>query len=298
MTNWRLGRLLVPLTLLPLPLSMPAALAQDEARDEPAEPSPGELYRDVKSLQIVDKLQLTRTQIAKILPVVQKVADQLQTDQAADDAAYKEVQRAAAAVLQALIRGQDPPPEELTAFDQAARQRNAREDARAVMAAQAAADIQRMLTAEQAARIETAAEQADRQALAQRLEGAATPLDYVVRKLEEQTELMPDEYLQTREQRALDVAEALLGKSAPAIRPLAITLLGIMDQIANLAPQQYAQLRPTLPDKLAEALNLPPPPQTPPIYYDDFIAWIASERTPMVLQDALEARPEPEKGQP
>jgi hypothetical protein len=284
--------------LLPLSLGVPVALAQDEARGEPREPSPGELYRDVKSLQIVDKLQLTRTQIDKILPVVQKVAAQLQADQAADDAAYEEVQRAAAAVLQALIRGQDPPQEELTAFDRAARQRNAREDARAGMAAQAAADIQRMLTAEQASRIETAAQQANRQALAQRLEGAATPLDYLVRKLEEQTELMPDEYVQTREQRALDIAEALLGKGAPGIRSLATALLGIMDQIASLTPQQYAQLRPTLPDRLAKALDLPPPLQAPPIYYDDFIAWITSERTLVVLQAALEVRPEPEKGQP
>ncbi len=298
MTSRRLGRLVVFLLLLPLSLGMRTAPAQDEGDETAAQLSPSELYRDVKALQIADKLALTRAQIERILPIVQRIADQLKADQAADEAAYREVQEAAAVVLQALVGDEQPPRAELAALDQAATERNVREDTRAAMAAQAAADIQRMLTAEQASGIETAAQQAGRKALEERLEGASTPLDYLMRKLEEQTELMPDEYLQTREQRALDIAEVLLGRGAPGIPNLATALLGIMDQIANLTPEQYARVRPTLPQRVAQALALPAPPKTPPIYYEDFIAWIMSERTPVVLQAALEARPEPEEVEP
>jgi hypothetical protein len=298
MIDRRPRRLWLPLGLLLLPLGVRAAPAQTETPAEAPQLTPSEVYRDVKLLQVVDQLQLTRAQIEKMVPIAQKVSDQAAADRAADDAAYKDVGPAAQIVIQALTKGVDPPRDALAALDQAAKARNAREDTRAGLAAAAAAEILRTLTAQQVSRIETAAEQANRRALQARLEGAATPLDYLMQKLQEQTELMPDEYLRTREQRALSTAEALLGENAAGVRPLATRLLNIMDQIARMTPEHYQRARATLPQDVAKLLGLPPPPETPPITYDDFIAWLASDRTSVVLQAALNARPQAEGVQP
>ncbi len=298
MIDRRPRRLWLPLGLVLLPLAVCGALAQTETPAAAPQFTPSEVYRDVKILQVVNQLYLTRAQIEKIVPIAQKLSDQAAADRAADDAAYKDVGPAAQTVIQALTKGANPPQDAVTALDQAAKARNAREDTRAGLAANAAAEILRTLTAQQVYRVETAAEQANRRALQARLEGAATPLDYVIQKLREQTELMPDEYLRTREQRARSTAQALLGENAPGVRPLAIRLLSIMDEIAKMTPEKYQQARATLPQDVARLLGLSPPPETPPITYDDFLAWIVSDRTPVVLQAALNARPQAEGVQP
>jgi hypothetical protein len=258
--------------------------------EAPAQLTPSELYRDTKALRIVTELDLTRAQIEKIVPVVQTVADQLVADQQADAHAYELVAEEAETAIAALTRGQEPPPREMSLLDRAAGERNKREDFRAGLTADAAARIQRMLTAEQAFRIETAAEQAEREAMEMRLEGAASPLDYVIVKLKEQMELMPDEYLRTRERRALDMARTMFGEDSPRARTLAAQLLTIMDQVASLTPEQYGKRRAKLREDIAEALGLE---EAPPrrILYEEFIAWIVSERTPVVLRELLNVRP-------
>jgi hypothetical protein len=214
----------------------------------------------------------------------------LVADQQADAHAYELVAEEAETAIAALTRGQEPPPREMSLLDRAAGERNKREDFRAGLTADAAARIQRMLTAEQAFRIETAAEQAEREAMEMRLEGAASPLDYVIVKLKEQMELMPDEYLRTRERRALDMARTMFGEDSPRARTLAAQLLTIMDQVASLTPEQYGERRAKLREDIAEALGLE---EAPPrrILYEEFIAWIVSERTPVVLRELLNVRP-------
>lgn len=261
-----------------------------------AEFTPSELYRDAKALRIVNELELTYSQIAKILPVVQQVAGQLVADRQADDQAYELVAGAADAVIAALTRGEQPPAGEMSSLDQAAKERSAREDFRAGLAAQAASQIQRMLTGEQAARIETAAEQAERESVEMRLEGASSPLDYIMLKLRQQMELMPDEYLRTREQRAVNMAVTILGEGSPRIRPLARQFLAIMDEVASWTPEQYAEARDTLPEEIAKQVGLPAEEEAPRILYDDFIAWITSDRTPVVLRELLVVRQLEEEG--
>jgi uncharacterized protein (DUF2267 family) len=90
----------------------------------------------------------------------------------------------------------------------------------------------------------------------------------------------------------------LLGPNAPGLRVAATALLRVMDDIAKMTPEQYGKARAALPQQVAQALRLPPPAEAPAVSYDDFIAWIASERTPIVLQDALKARPQTEEVQP
>ncbi|MBM3499659.1 MAG: hypothetical protein FJX74_13445 [Armatimonadetes bacterium] len=256
----------------------------------PAGPSPSEMYRDVRALRLVSLLELSAAQIRKALPVVQAVAAQAATDQDADAAAWQAVERSSAKVVAALLAGTTPPGADVALLDQAAAERNQREDRRAALVADAAAQIQRMLTAEQARRIETAALQAQRVARQVRLEGAETPVDYIVRKLDQQAELMPDEYLRTREQRALEMAAALLGDDAPGSRALGLVLLDIMDQVAGWTAQQYAAQRPTLGEQIAQQLDLPTEPAAGLVRYEDFTAWIMSERTAPALQELLAAQ--------
>lgn len=275
------------------PLILPAQTAI--TAEAPGELTPSELYRDAKVLRVVAKLELTRSQIEKIRPVVRTVADQLVADRQADDHDYELVAHAADVVIAALTRGQEPPAKEMALLDKAARDRTEREDFRAGLAADAASKIQRMLTPQQASRIETAAEQTERQAMEERLQGAASPLDYVIEKLNEQMELMPDEYLRTREERAWDMARAMLGEDSPRTRALATKLLAIMNQVASWTPEQYQEQRPQLREDIAKELGLEDKPARE-ILYDDFIAWITSERTPVVLRELLNVRLPEEEG--
>lgn len=287
---------LVCMCLTALTLSAQNLPAQLETTAEaPAELTPSELYRDTKVLRVVAKLELTRSQIEKVLPVVRTVADQLLADREADDHDYELVSQAAGAVIAALTRGQEPPPGQMSLLDKAARDRAGREDFRAGLTADAALKIQRMLTPEQASRIETAAEQAERKLVERRLEGAASPLDYVIAKLNEQMELMPDEYLRTREKRAWNMAEAMLGEDSPRTRALAAKLLAIMDQVASWTPEQYAKARRTLREDIGKELGLQDEPGRE-ILYDDFIAWITLDRTPIVLRELLIVREPEEEG--
>jgi hypothetical protein len=256
----------------------------------PEGPSPSELYRDVKALRLVSRLELTPAQIGKVLPVVQQVADQAASDEAADGAAWQAAKAASERVLAALLAGVDPPPRDVALLDQAAAERNQREDYRAALVADAAARIQRILTAEQSQRIETAAREAQRNAARARLEGADSAAEYIVHQLDRQAELMPDEYLRTREDRAVQMAAAILGDNALGIQPLAAALLNIMNQVAGWTPQQYADQRPTLADQIAQTLNLPEQTDAGLIHYDDFTAWIASDRTPQALKELLAAQ--------
>ena len=290
MNHPRPGRLILLTAGLALAMGQ-ALMAQTPPATPPAEgPSPSELYRDVKSLRLVSRLELTTSQIEKILPVVQEVAGQAAADQQADAAAWQAVEAAAAKTVAALLAGVAPPAAETALLDQAAAERNQRENYRGALVADAAVRIQRMLTAEQAQRIETAALQAQRKGRQARLEGADSPVAYIVRKLDQQAELMPDEYLRTRDDRALEMATAILGDNAPGVRPLAVALLDIMNQVAGWTPQQYAAQRPTLPEQIAKRLDLPADTGADLVLYDDFTAWITSERTAKVLKELLAAR--------
>jgi len=271
----------------------PGLLAQTETPTTTPQqgPTPSELYRDVKVLRLLANLELTTSQIEKILPVVQQIAEQAVADQQADDSAWGLAKAAGDKVIASLLAGVDPPQAETSLLDQAAQERNRREDFRAGLAAEAAVQIQRMLTAEQAARIETAAEQARRKAVQARLGGAETPVDYILMKLDEQAELMPDEYVRTRQERAMETAQALLGGDSPQTRALADALLrDVMDEVAQWDAAKYAQQRSTLGEQITKTLRLPPAPEQHAIRYEDFIAWITSERTPPVLREALAAR--------
>ncbi|MBM3474069.1 MAG: hypothetical protein FJX75_12440 [Armatimonadetes bacterium] len=273
------------------------AVAQDEAppTTPPEGPSPSELYRDVTVLGLVNRLELTTAQIEKIVPVVERVADQAAADEKADAAAYETVKPAADRLIAALLAGMAPMDADMALLDQAATERTQREDSRAALAADAAVQIQRVLTAEQARRIETASRQAQRKAQQAQMGGAETPLEYIVRRLDEQAELMPDEYVRTREDRAVETAQVILGEGAAGVRALAGALLGIMDEVEQWSAQQYAARRPTLAEEIAKELNLPQEPDTSLIKYEDFIAWITSERTAPVLRDLLAARKAAEK---
>jgi hypothetical protein len=292
MNHPRPGHALLPAAVLVLAFGH-ALVAQTETPPTTAPPtlsSPSELYRDVKALRLVAQLELTTVQVEKILPVVQNVADQAAADQQADATAWLGVKAAADKVVAAMLAGVPPPAAETATLNDTAAARNERENARAALAADAAVQIQRMLTAEQASRIETAAEQAQRKALQARMGGAETPVEYILLKLDEQAELMPDEYVRTREDRAVETAEAILGQGAPGVRPLAVALLNVMNEVAGWTPQQYAQERPGLGKKVAEALKLPEAPDDNLIKYEDFVGWITSERTPVVLREVLAAR--------
>jgi hypothetical protein len=277
------------------------AVAQNETppTTPPAAPSPGELYRDVTALGLVSRLELTAAQIEKILPVVQQIAEQAAADATADDTAWQTVKPAADRAIAALLAGAAPADADTALLDRAATDRSEREDSRAALAADAAVQIQRVLTADQARRIETAAHQAQRKAQQARMGGADTPLDYIVRRLGEQGELMPDEYVRTRQDRALETAEAILGQDAPGVRALAGALLDIMDTVAQWTPADWTARRPTLADDIAkelpQQLDLSNEVAASLTKYEDFIGWITSERTAPVLSEVLAARKAAEK---
>lgn len=288
MTHPRPGHLIVPLCLAALVLGAAPLFAQaDEAPVIGVELTPSELYRDVGFLKIAAMLNLSDGQVAKILPIVERVAEHLAADGAADEAAYAEVEVAADAVTKALLAGTDPQRRDLASLNAAANAREQRVATQAAVVAQAAADIQRTLTAEQAARIETAVQMRERKVVEVRLEGHGSTAEYVVAKLDEQADLMPDEYMRTCEARAVEIAEALLGKDAPRLRAMATALLRVMNQVAGWTPEEYAQQRPTLEAQVQERLRLPPGPSEGLIKHDEFLAWITFDRAGTVLETWL-----------
>ena len=102
MTHPRPGHLIVPLCLAALAVGVAPLFAQaDEAPAAGPELTPSELYRDVEFLKVVAALYLTEGQVAKILPIVQRVTEHLEADEAADEIAFQQVEAAADAVTPA-----------------------------------------------------------------------------------------------------------------------------------------------------------------------------------------------------
>jgi hypothetical protein len=83
------------------------------------------------------------------------------------------------------------------------------------------------------------------------------------------------------------MSEALLGSNAPDGRSFAAALLRITDEIAGWTPDEFARQRPALGEQIGQALNLPEAPEQHRVTYDDFLAWITSDRTATVLQELL-----------
>ena len=277
MTHPRPGHLLCALFLVAVVLAPHAVRAQGADDAAELQQTPSELYRDVIFLRVISVLELTENQVGKVIPIVQQVADQLTADEAADAQAYEEVSDAADAVIASLLAGQDPPAAQLGPLNAAVNARSERERFRATLVAQAAVAIQRTLTADQAARIETAAEQLAREQTQARLGGAETPIDYIVKRLDDQTKLMPDEYVRTRDARAVEMAETLLGRDAQGVRALAVGLLRIMNEVAAWDPDEYANRKPTLAKDIRALAGLPEEPVTHAVKHAEFLEWITAE---------------------
>ncbi|MGQ9730670.1 MAG: hypothetical protein ACUVX8_05285 [Candidatus Zipacnadales bacterium] len=287
MTGQIIGRMIILFVSLGLILvtgmwaeELPPVTAAEEL-------TPSELYRDVMALRLVRTLKLTPTQMAKIIPVLERVTTQQVADTQADEAAWTVVSQAAQTVIQALLEGRQPPRAEMALFEQVAAERARREAFRVSLAAEAAVQIQRMLTAEQARKIETRVEQEQRKRLEAQLEGAPTPVDYIIQKLDEQVELMPDEYIRLRESRALEMTRTLLGPDDPRRRDFAMALLGIMNEVQSWTAAEYAAQKPMLRERISQQLNLPLPVSPHEITYDEFISWITSNRSAPVLAELL-----------
>ena len=277
MTHPRPGHLLCALFLVAMILAPHAMWAQDDDNAMEVQQTPSELYRDVIFLRVITVLELTENQVGKVIPIARQVADQLIADEDADAQAYEEVSDAADAVIGSLLGGQNPPEVQLGLLNAAVNARMERERFRATLVGQAAAAIQRTLTAEQAAKIETAAEQLAREQTQARLGGAETPVDYIVARLEAQTKLMPDEYVRTREARAVQMAETLLGRDAQGVRSMAVGLLQVMNEVAAWTADENANRRPTLAKDIRALAGLPEEPLTHEVKHDEFLEWITAE---------------------
>ena len=265
----------------------PAAPAATAAVTAPTDPE--DLAGDLPLLQVLARLDLDAGQLAKIIPIVQEVSQASHKVDDADAQALADNGALLNRIMLALVAGNQVSAADTGAYEQITAAAQQRHDELAGAVGNAVAQVQRVLTAQQAATIEGAAQQRDRLAMSQRMGGADNPADYVVMKLKEQVQLMPDEYLRLREQRALDMAQAILGGAGPQTVALAQQILRINDNVAQTTPEDFQKELPTLPQRVAQWLNAPDPTNPKQTRYNDFLAWLQDSRTPELLQMALAA---------
>ncbi len=275
--------------LLCLSANLAVLSAPVRAQGEPTAPPAGDVLEDLALLSVAGRLKLTPRQIKKVIPLLQDV----QADQAALEAAR---QQALAdrrddfrAVEEAYLSGEEPPRACLERINASlAKVRAAEQEAEAKLTRREAR-LLGYFTRDQVRLIETEQQYLAAQKRRQKLEGAASAAEYVVNKLSEVRELLPEEYRAQAAPLAAQVAVVVKGprfRHLPAVKE---RVLYLFEQVRRMSQQEFETTLPTMPEQVSKLLDLPAtqPTTTTKISREEFLRFLKSPRTVELLSQLL-----------
>ncbi len=243
-----------------------------------------ELYQQIGVLETAGILQLSAEQIAGYLSLLRQVNENHEQVLASADQAWEQYSTIIEQAIAAGIAGQPAPIEVsqsvLLATTNFAQQR----DAFYRYLQSSASQFMAYLTSEQRQLIEDAATPQRRAEMARQLEGAASVAEYIVRVLDAQRELMPDEYELVRIPQAEQTAAKIVGPRSREFANLADRVLGLTDTVFGWSQEQYVQQYPGLEQQVSEYLQLPPAPAAAPLTYQKLLDLLSSPFTVPLLQ--------------
>jgi hypothetical protein len=270
---------------------LPASTALWAANAET--PSPQELPQDVALLELMRRLELTSAQMERILPELDAIQQAIRTAEADRDKLRRQYAAALNDARQALITGEVPSATTQTQLErlvQAARTIDANTEA-AIAADEA--QVERALTSQQLTMVETRAQEEARRARIQELEGETTASAYVVKKLTEIRNMLPDEYQASRLRIANDIAQRVEGAGSRRFNAFRQQSLRMMDNVFQWPDQQWAESLPTLNETVTKYLDIRPEANPAPaadvVPYQQYRDLLRSPRTPVVIRELLRA---------
>ncbi len=255
-----------------------------EAPADAQEFSPQQLHAQVAVLQVAGALQLTTQQISEYIPLLQQVNQNREQVLSQADVVWNQYGPAIQQVAAAGMAGQPASAEVGQNAQSGLADFTQQRDAFRRLLESAAVQLVGSLTQAQRQLIEDARAPERQVQIALELEGAQSVPEYIVRILEVQRELMPDEYQLVRGVQAEQIAAKILTPHAPEFPSVVGRILELTDTVFGWSQAQYIQEYPTLVGQVAVRLQLPLAPPGRPISYQELLDFLSSPYTVPLFQ--------------
>lgn len=254
---------------------------------------PERLRDDVRILKLIARLGLTSSQMRRILPELDKIQQAIAKAATEREKLRGDYADALAAARQALVEGKPLAASVQTRLDRLAQASRAVDAQMEEEIAACEARIERSLAPQQLDLIETAAQQEARLKRIEELEGETTAAGYVVKKLTEIREMLPDEYAGIRLRLATEIAQKIEGARSRRFNAFRQQLLRMMDNVYQWTDQEWKKSEPDLADTVSKYLNIRPDADPAPsggvLSYERYRGLLRSPRTPALLREMLQA---------
>lgn len=249
---------------------------------------------DVRILGTLAQLQLGTEQIARIIPHLEQIQTHLTVIADRRARAYTQQQAALQTTRSALIQGETLRENAYDSIQRALRQLQLATQVEMQRVRQEEANVEAELTEAQLARIETSEQREARLARVRELEGEATAAAYIVKKLREIRELLPDEYARVRLRVANEIAVKTEGPRSSRFNAYRQRALALMDQAYGWTVADFQGKLSTLEQSVARHLEIRPEADAPSaeglIPYEEYAAVLRNPRTVELLREALNRR--------
>ena len=288
---WILGALLVCGFL-------PAQAQQDEQAEQL---TPKQLLRDAELLSVVSRLGLTPRQAAKFVAALREVQKALRDVEALREGLAAERADDFEAVRKSYIARTEPPQDVVRRIDAAWAQIERAEEQADEGISALEGILLGALTRDQVALVETEQQHVVRERRREQFEGAATAAEFVVNKLKEVRDLLPEEYAQQAARLTRDVAAAVGAGGGRRGDPVRQRLAYLFEQVRAMSQEDWNKALETAEEDVVKLLDLPQEQQAAPegaIGREEFRQFVRDPRTPPVLQQWLQRQPSEEGEQP
>jgi len=256
--------------------------------------SPRQLSDDVRLLRTLAQLELTTEQIGKIIPYVEQIRTHLNAVADRRAKTYGQQRTALENTRSALIQGSAPQRTTYDSIHGALRQLQLVIQVQMQKTEQVEANIQGELTERQLGRIEAKEQRDARLARVRELEGEATAAAYVVKKLKETRELLPDEYAGVRLRVANEIAVKTEGARSRRFNAYRQRVVAMMDEAYRWTVVEFQGRLPTLERSVATHLEIRRDADAPSgeglIPYEEYIEALRNPRTPQLLREMFQRR--------
>ena len=277
---------------------LPVLVVAQEAADVGAggaQQMPAQQARDdLQLLRTLAQLDLTAEQIAKAIPHLEQIQAHLETIADRRAKTYAQERTALESTRTALIQGDTPRSSTYDNIRQALGQLQLAIQVAMQRVRQEEAGLEAELTGQQLDRIETSEQRDARIERVRELEGEMTAAAYIVKKLGEIRELLPDEYARVRLRVANEIAVKTEGARSPRFNAYRQRVLAMMDEAYRWTVVEFRAKLPTLERSVALGLEIRPEADAPSaeglIPYEEYAATLRNPRTIELLREMLERR--------
>ncbi|MFQ5808892.1 MAG: hypothetical protein ACE5JM_04645 [Armatimonadota bacterium] len=249
---------------------------------------------DVQLLRTLAQLDLTTEQIPKIIPRLEQIRNHLEAIAERRAKTYGQHRTALANVRTALVEGRTPSQSTVETIQRALRQLQLAIQIQMQRVLQEEAGIQAELTEQQLGRIETKEQRDARRERVSEFEGETTAAAYIVKKLQEIRELLPDEYARVRLRLANEIAVKTEGPRSPRFNAYRQRALSVIDEAYSWTVVEFQGRLPTLEQSVATSLGIRPDADAPSaeglISYEDYAAALRDPRTLELLREIIARR--------